>query len=141
MNILKLVYFKFGLILTAFLFLLHQSFIVSEVYEKKSEWPQILFNQFILNNNQKYLNDFKNHIQLTSNMIEEVSNRFRRASDASNRLGPQAVLNMKKLLKGLKDIGQYYRIVSMLDFQDCVDEMQKDVNFSIVNDLILNKKI
>jgi hypothetical protein len=74
-------------------------------------------------------------------MIEEVSNRFRRASDASNRLGPQAVLNMKKLLKGLKDIGQYYRIVSMLDFQDCVDEMQKDVNFSIVNDLILNKKI
>lgn len=75
-------------------------------------------------------------------MIEEVSNRFKRASDSSTKLSAQSVLNMKKLLKsGLKDIGQLYRIISMLDFQDCVDEMQKDANFSIVSDLISNKKI
>lgn len=119
-----------------------KSFIVSEAYEKKSEWPQILFNQFILNNNEKYLDDFKNHIQLTSSMIEEVSNRFKRASGSSTKLSAQSVLNMKKLLKScLKDIGQFYRIISMLEFQDCVDEMQKDANFSIVSDLISNKKI
>lgn len=53
-----------------------KSFIVSEAYEKKSEWPQVLFNQFILGNNEKYLNDFKNHIQLTPQMIEEVTNRL-----------------------------------------------------------------
>lgn len=108
---------------------------------KKSEWSQVLFNQFILNNNEKYLTDFKNHIQLTSSMIEEVFNRYKLAVDM-NRLKKQSVENMKRLLKGSsKELGQYYRIISCLEFQDCISDMQKEQNYSIVNDLILNKKI
>lgn len=53
-----------------------EAYIVSEAYEKKSDWSLALFNQFILNNNEKYFLDFKTHAQLNSNVIEEVSNRL-----------------------------------------------------------------
>ena len=54
-----------------------EAFIVSEAYNKKSDWPQALFTQFVLNNNDKYLSDFKTHLQINSNIIEEVSNRYK----------------------------------------------------------------
>ena len=49
---------------------------MSEAYEKKADWSHALFNQFILGNNEKYLNDFRAHIKLTSSMIDEITNRF-----------------------------------------------------------------
>ncbi len=114
---------------------------MSEAYEKRSEWPQVLFQQFVVGNNVKYLSDFKNHILLTAQAIEEVSNRFKLANESSGRMSAQAVSNMKQLLKLTKDIGQYYRIATSLEFHDLIAEMQKQSYFSIVNDLILNKKI
>lgn len=52
-----------------------EALIVSEAYEKKSDLPLGLFNQFIVNNNEKYFIDFKAHAQLNSSVIEEVANR------------------------------------------------------------------
>ncbi len=74
-------------------------------------------------------------------MIEEVSNRFKLANEANGRMSPYSVANMKELLKSTKDIVQYYRIATSLEFHDLVTEMQKQPNFTIINDLILNKKI
>ena len=37
----------------------NKAFIVSEAYDKSYEWAQALFNQFILNNNEKYFNYLK----------------------------------------------------------------------------------
>ena len=117
-----------------------EGYIVSEAYEKKSEWSQVLFTQFVLNNNDKYLSDFKAHIQLTHNMIEEIANRFKIANETC-RLSAQSALNMKRLLKCTKDVGQYYRLISLLDFGDAIDELRRQSTFAIVNDLIYNKKI
>jgi len=52
-----------------------KAFIVSEAYEKKSDWPQVLLNQYVLSNNEKYLADFKMYIGLGNNLIEECANR------------------------------------------------------------------
>ncbi len=58
--------------------LLFKAFIVSEAYDKKSDWTLwsfAIYNVFIVGNNEKYLLDFKGHIQLTTNIIEEVANK------------------------------------------------------------------
>lgn len=118
-----------------------EAFIVSEAYDKKSDWPQALFNQFILNNNEKYFIDFKAHIQLSPNIIEEVSNRYKIWNETNN-LSSQSVSNMKHLLKYCKDISQYYRLVSSLEFKDLISDIQINKSYSsIINDLIMNKRI
>jgi hypothetical protein len=123
-----------------------EAYIVSEAYNKKSEWPQALFNQFVLNSNEKYLVDFKTHLQLNGSMIEEVCNRYKLwLSESGNRqvaaAGDECEENMKKLLKHSKDIVQFYRLATGLDFKDLLDEMQTKTYSSIINDLIMNKKI
>ena len=100
----------------------------------------LVFNQFVLNNNEKYLSDFRTHIQLTSNLIEEIANRFK-LSNETNKLNNQSIANLKRILKFCKDIGQYYRLISQLEFNDCIDEIKTKNYISIVNDLILNRKI
>jgi spatacsin len=117
-----------------------EAHIVSEAYNKKSEWPQALFNQFILRNNEKYLVDFKTHLQLNSTMIDEVSNRYR-IWLSENKPTPECEENMKKLLKHSKDIVQFYRLATSFEFKDLLDEMQTKNYTSIINDLIMNKKI
>lgn len=119
-----------------------EAYIVSEAYKKKSEWPLALFNQFILNNNEKYLVDFKAHLQITPTLLEEVTNRYKLCLESnSDKLTSQSVENMKRLLKNCKEIGQYYRLAAYLDFKDLLDEIQTKKYSSIINDLILNKKI
>jgi hypothetical protein len=120
-----------------------EAHIVSEAYHRKSDWPQTLFNQYILNNNEKYFNDFKIHLQLNSNMIEEVANRYKTHVNESsnNKLTQQSIENMKKLLRHSKDIIMYYKLVTSLDFKDILDEIQTKQYSSIINDLIMNKKI
>jgi hypothetical protein len=49
--------------------------------------------------------------------------------------------NMRKILKYCKDIGQYYKLITQLEFTDCINEIKTKNYISIVNDLILNKKI
>lgn len=117
-----------------------EAYIVSEAYEKKTDWSHALFNQYVLNNNEKYLNDFRAHIQLSSTLIEEIANRFKMTNEKA-KLGQQSNENMKKLLKYCKDIGQYYRLVSQLEFNDCIEDLKNRNYISIVNDLILNKKL
>ena len=117
-----------------------QAFIVSEAYEKKSDWSQALFNQFILNNNEKYLSDFKAHIGISSSIVEEVANRYKLWNE-TNKSSSDSIGNMKRLLKYLKDIGQYYKLAAMLDFKDVIGEIQTKNFSSIINDLILNKRI
>ncbi len=115
-----------------------QAHIVSEAYDKKTDWPLALFNQYVLNNNEKYLIDFRSHLNLGANIIEEVSNRYKLSNE---NMSDQSKLNMKSLLKYCKDITQYYRLSSSLEFKDCIAEIQTRNYSSIINDLILNKKI
>ena len=48
---------------------------------------------------------------------------------------------MKRLLRFCKDIGQYYKLAAVLDFKDVIDEIQTKNFSSIINDMILNKRI
>ena len=51
---------------------------MSDAYNKKSDWSiwsLAIFNIFIINNNEKYLLDFKGHLQLNTIIIEEVANK------------------------------------------------------------------
>lgn len=48
---------------------------------------------------------------------------------------------MKRLLKCSKDLGQYYRLITSLDFKDLMTEMQTKKYSSIINDLITIKKL
>lgn len=121
-----------------------EALIVSEAYEKKSDWPQALFNQFILNGNEKYLLDFKNHLQLGSSIIEEVANRCKlwlNESTTAATLPPQSEENMKKLLRQCKELTQFYRLAVMLDFKDLVDELHSKRYSCVIKDLISNKKL
>lgn len=117
-----------------------KAYIVSEAYDKKSDWSQALFNQFILNNNEKYLIDFKAHINISSNVIEETVNRYKIWTE-SNKPSAQTVQNIKKLIKFGKDIGLYYKYASMLELKDLIDEIQTKKYSSIISDMIFNKKI
>lgn len=117
-----------------------EAFIVSEAYDRKSDWPWALFNQFILNSNEKYLVDFKVHLQISSNIIEEVSNRYKSWLER-NSPTPQIIDNMKRLLKYSKDLAQYYRLVSNLEFKDLLIELQAKKYSSIIKDLIASKRI
>jgi spatacsin len=117
-----------------------EAHIVSEAYNKKSEWPQALFNQFVLNGNDKYLADFKTHLQLNANMIEEVLNRYRMWL-SENKPSAECEDNIKKLLKHSKDIVQLYRLATSFEFKDLLEEMQTKNYSSIINDMIMNKKL
>ncbi len=76
-------------------------------------------------------------------MIEEVANRYKTHVNESsnNKLTQQSIENMKKLLRHSKDIIMYYKLVTSLDFKDILDEIQTKQYSSIINDLIMNKKI
>ena len=62
-------------------------------------------------------------------------------SDETSKLNPAAIENMKKFLKHCKDVGQYYKLASILDLKDVLVELQSKKYSSIVNDLIANKKL
>ena len=62
-------------------------------------------------------------------------------TNETHKMSNQSSENMKKLLKYCKDISQYYRLITQLDFTDCIDELKTKNYISIVNDLILNKKM
>lgn len=77
---------------------------------------------------------------MTSTVIEEMVNRFKMTNEKT-KLSVQSNENMRKILKYCKDIGQYYRLASQLEFNDCIEDLKSKNYFSIVNDLILNKKL
>jgi len=117
-----------------------EAYIVSEAYQRSPDLPQALFHQFIVNNNEKYLLDYKNHIGLSSIVIEEVANRFKMANESS-KLHSQCATNMRKLLKYCKDVTVYYKLAQLLDFRDTVSEIMSRNYSSIINDLISLKKL
>ena len=57
------------------------------------------------------------------------------------KLSEQCAINMKRVLKCGKDVSQYYRLLSMLEFDDMKQELKTRSCMSIVNDLIANKKL
>ncbi|CAF0723942.1 unnamed protein product [Brachionus calyciflorus] len=119
-----------------------ETFIVCEAYDRKSDLPLALFNQFIVNNNEKFFQDFKGYLQINLNTIEEVANRYKLWASETNDVSQQSKENMKKLLKCCKDIGCLYRLASSLDLNEWLNNEIKNQKFqSILHDMILTKKL
>lgn len=119
-----------------------ETFIVCEAYERKTDLSLALFSQFIVNNNEKFFIDFKAYLQINLNTIEEVVNRFKLWSNEVGNVNQQSIENMKKILKCCKDIGHLYRLANLLEFNDWINtEVKSQKYFSILNDMILTKKL
>ena len=53
-----------------------QAFIISEAYQQKENWALGLCNNVIKEGNMKYLQDFRNHIRLTPQLVEDAVDKY-----------------------------------------------------------------
>lgn len=119
-----------------------EAYIVAEAYDRMTDLSLALFNQFIMNNNVKYYQDFKTYLTINQNTVEEIVNRYKLWISEGNKIDEQAIENVKTLLNCCKDIGFFYRMASILDLSDwAMKEASNQKFLSILTDMIINKKI
>lgn len=98
-----------------------EAFIVSEAYKQKESWAAALCNNVINLGNMKYLTDFRTHVRITPQLVEEAVDRYQQSSEKS----PQALTNIKKLLQFCKDVRVQYRIAKQLGLRDFIGTLDK----------------
>ncbi|RNA30860.1 spatacsin-like [Brachionus plicatilis] len=110
-----------------------EAYIVAEAYDRMTDLSLALFNQFVMNNNVKYFQDFKTYLTINQNTVEEIVNRYKLWISEGNSSEQQAIENIKILLKCCKDISFFYRMSSSLELTEWALNEASNLKFIPMN--------
>ncbi|GAA6229551.1 spatacsin-like [Lates japonicus] len=101
----------------------YQVFVVSEAYSYSPDWAEILYQKVILKGDFIYLEEFKHHRPLTSNLFEDI---FKKLDSAPSSVTP----NVKRLLTHCDDVYSRYRLAYQQNLYDVTKTMLQDAKTS-----------
>ncbi|XP_077989349.1 spatacsin-like [Glandiceps talaboti] len=96
-----------------------EALIVSDAYGKRMEWSTAIYNNVVADGDFRYLDDFRHHLSLTSELYSELAVRYKHESSKSSTL----TSNMKKVLLYCPDIQVQYRLATELGFNEMATTM------------------
>ncbi|KAG1653282.1 Spatacsin [Nymphon striatum] len=110
-----------------------ESRIVAKAYENDREWDLSLYKNFVVNNNRQYLEDMKNSMGITTEMVENIERWYSNESEKTETI----IGNMKVMFKYIDDIEIYYKLAKKLQFDDVMDQILSGSSGSYIKDMIL----
>uniref|UniRef100_A0AAQ5Z462 Spatacsin C-terminal domain-containing protein n=1 Tax=Amphiprion ocellaris TaxID=80972 RepID=A0AAQ5Z462_AMPOC len=98
----------------------YQVFVVSEAYNYNPDWAEILYQKVILKGDFLYLEEFKRHRSLTSNLFEDIFKSM-----------PSSIIpNVKRLLTHCDDVYSRYRLAYQQNLYDITKTLLQDTKTS-----------
>ncbi|XP_051808302.1 LOW QUALITY PROTEIN: spatacsin [Acanthochromis polyacanthus] len=101
----------------------YQVFVVSEAYNYTPDWAEILYQKVILKGDFLYLEEFKRHRSLTSNLFEDI---FKKLDSMPSSIIP----NVKRLLTHCDDVYSHYRLAYQQNLYDVTKTLLQDTKTS-----------
>ncbi|CAM1313715.1 Uncharacterised protein g6334 [Pycnogonum litorale] len=114
----------------------HQNFpetqIVAKAYENDHEWSMALFNNFIVKDNRRYLQDMEYCMGITTAIVEDVEKWYSKLTNRSDTI----TRNMRQLLKYVDNIELRYTMAKRLGFDDVTEDILKNDGGNYISDLL-----
>ncbi|XP_007231256.3 spatacsin [Astyanax mexicanus] len=99
----------------------YQAFVVAEAYDYSPDWAEVLYQKVILKGDFSYLEEYKQHRQLSANLFDEISKKL-----LKNKPPNSASQNLKKLLQHCEDVYTHYELAYNHKFIDVANMLLQD---------------
>ncbi|GAV08216.1 hypothetical protein RvY_17942 [Ramazzottius varieornatus] len=109
-----------------------EALIYAQAYGIGDEWADALHNNYVVNSDIVYLQDFMVKFEVTAALISKVASRYKMDTTKP----PTAAIYMKKLLRLVKDIPVAYQLASDLGLHDLSMELIQIDNGSYLRDVV-----
>ncbi|XP_059487739.1 spatacsin [Neocloeon triangulifer] len=109
-----------------------QAIIVAKAYNHPVDWGAALYHHCVLQNEQKYLTDFKQGMNLTPALVEDISRRFQHESSLNSDMAKM----MKQIVNNVKSVEVKYRVASQLGFKDILENMLSSADLPYLKDTV-----
>lgn len=94
-------------------------------------WPDALYAQYVLNANERFLQDYCERMQLTEPMIELLVKQFQHQVDVT----PRMEMAIGRLVELVETVTTRYRLASVLGLKRCVAALINDHSLYYLKDM------
>ncbi|GFN75260.1 spatacsin [Plakobranchus ocellatus] len=108
-----------------------EAMVVADAYERRMDWSDAVYNNVVVNNDLRYLQEMKLHVVITPTLVEDVVKKYKNANPKPT-VGLPAI---RKLLTSCKDAQLQYRLAMDLGLTDIVTAMLKADTGSFLQDV------
>ncbi|RUS71847.1 hypothetical protein EGW08_020394 [Elysia chlorotica] len=108
-----------------------EAMVVVDAYERRQDWSDAVYNNVVVNNDVRYLQEMKLHVVITPTLVEDVVKKYKNANPKPTAGLPA----IRKLLTSCKDAQLQYRLAMDLGLTDIVTAMLKADTGSFLQDV------
>ncbi|XP_050294548.1 spatacsin [Anthonomus grandis grandis] len=110
----------------------HESYILSQAYNLQPDWPQILYDQTITNNNISYFEEYAEFLGINDEIVKDMARKFL----GNHALTENAFRNMKRIIEQVGSVHVKYQLASELGFSRMVQEIIVSGETSYLKDTV-----
>ncbi|XP_064608291.1 spatacsin-like [Liolophura sinensis] len=97
-----------------------EAYIVSDAYNRRTDWAAALCTNFLINGDMKYFTEFKNYVKLTPSLISETVERYEQLANKPSH----SLQQVQKLLSCCRDVKVKYQLAKDLGMKEIVTKME-----------------